>query len=121
MAFGQDHHLVPRDVVFLDGFSDDLFRHAVAVHVGCIPGIKTSIIGCFEEGKGLTCQNSSFMVLERNTKGKGDLTYFFLLNRPSQGSFVTKTHRPKNGNRNPEATLSKTHIFSLAGVKGLLK
>lgn len=42
-----------RNIILLDRLADDDFRGAVAVHIGCIPGVETTIVGGFEEREGL--------------------------------------------------------------------
>jgi hypothetical protein len=49
VALAQDDDLVPRDLVLLDRFADDLLADAVAVHIGCVPGVEATIVRCFEE------------------------------------------------------------------------
>jgi len=48
-ALGQQHELVPRDVVFLDGRADQLLRHAVRVHVGRVPCVEPAVVRALEE------------------------------------------------------------------------
>lgn len=48
-ALRQDDQLLSRDPVFLDRLRDDLFRHAIAVDVGRVPGVQSAIVCRFEE------------------------------------------------------------------------
>ena len=36
-AFAEDHQLMPRKIVLLDGLADDLLRHTIRVHVRSVP------------------------------------------------------------------------------------
>jgi hypothetical protein len=49
VALAQDDDLVPRDLVLLDRFADDLLADAVAVYIGCVPGVEATVVSCFEE------------------------------------------------------------------------
>jgi hypothetical protein len=53
IAFAQDHNLVPRDLVLLDRFPDDLLAHAVAVHVRRVPGVEAAVVRRFKKWEGL--------------------------------------------------------------------
>jgi hypothetical protein len=37
-----------RDVIFLDGFADNLFANSVRVYIGSIPGIEAFVVCSFE-------------------------------------------------------------------------
>ena len=52
-AFGQDDDFFPRNLIFCDRLADYGLGRPVAVHVGSIPSVKTSVEGCFEERQGL--------------------------------------------------------------------
>lgn len=60
IALRQDDQLMSRDIVLLDRLANDNLRCAVAVYIRRIPGIKASVVGCFEEGKRLSadCQHA---------------------------------------------------------------
>lgn len=48
-AFGEKYHLMARNVIFLQGFSDDFLRSAVRIDVGSVPGIEAPVISCLEK------------------------------------------------------------------------
>lgn len=52
IAFAQDDDFVSRDIVFLEGLADDLFRASVGVDICCVPCVETDIVGMLEEWEG---------------------------------------------------------------------
>ena len=60
-----------RDIVLFDCLADDDFRGAVAVDIGCIPGVETTVVGGFEEREGLWWGN--FLALFRLRDGPGQM------------------------------------------------
>jgi hypothetical protein len=48
-ALRQDDDLLPRYAELLQDFSNEFFRHAIAVHVGSVPGVKAGVVGGFKE------------------------------------------------------------------------
>jgi hypothetical protein len=48
-AFTQDQDLVARDVELFQCFANDFLRNAIAVRVGGVPCVETTIIRCFKK------------------------------------------------------------------------
>lgn len=51
-ALGHDHDAVARYVVFLQRLADDFFGAAVRVHICCIPGVDSALVGVLDQREG---------------------------------------------------------------------
>jgi hypothetical protein len=47
-AFAKDEDFVARNVELLQCLANDFLRCAIAVSIGCVPGIETTVVGSFE-------------------------------------------------------------------------
>lgn len=51
VALGEDDHFVPGNLVLSEGLPHDLFRAAMGVDIGGVPGVQSHIIRMLEEGQ----------------------------------------------------------------------
>ena len=87
VALAQDDDLVPRDLVLLDRFADDLLADAVAVYIGCVPGVEATVVSCFQQGK---C--------------------FLFVDDPGLPCWVAETHGAEDGDGDAQTTVSKALV-----------
>jgi hypothetical protein len=95
IAFAQDHNLVPRDLVLLDRFPDDLFAHTITVHVRGIPGVEAAVVSRFEEREG-----------------------FLFVDDPRLPLWAAEAHGAEDGVRDAQAAGAKAVVGCFGGGDG---
>ena len=63
VAFSHYDNFVTRYVIFLESFANDFFGFAVGVDIRCIPGIKSYVVGSFENWKGLNSVSIRYRIV----------------------------------------------------------
>jgi hypothetical protein len=48
-AFAKDEDFVTRNVEFLQCLANNFFGSAIAISIGRVPGVETTVVGSFEE------------------------------------------------------------------------
>jgi hypothetical protein len=51
VAFTQNHDFIPRNLILLDRFADDLLADTIAVHVRRVPGVEAAVVSGFQQRK----------------------------------------------------------------------
>ena len=65
-TLGHNDQFVARQVIFLDSFGNHSFWISTWVHIRSVPCVDSSIVGCFQKGKGLSRVSQWISRLHKN-------------------------------------------------------
>ena len=77
-TFCHQDHLVSRNVICFQGLGNDLLRMTIAVNIGSVPSIQTTVISCFQQRKSL----ASWVLVEECSNIDGVVTDFVFIHDP---------------------------------------
>jgi hypothetical protein len=87
VAFTQNHDFIPRNLVLLDRFADDLLADTVAVHVRRVPGVEAAVVSGFQQGEG-----------------------FLFVDDPGLPGWVAETHGAEDGDGDAQAAGAEAFV-----------